>query len=133
MRPPRSLPASTAAWDRSRAFTAGPAMAVLRSVVRQMAAMVRAFGSSYVIVQVAIWHAYYAAHPWLLAGPLAAVAWGGAAAAYLRGLAARRAELASRSAAERAAVAAIQADRRERFALLELEALPPPRPSTWRP
>jgi len=40
------------------------------------------------------------------------------------GLAARRAELASRSAAERAAVAAIQADRRERFALLELEALP---------
>jgi hypothetical protein len=40
------------------------------------------------------------------------------------GLAARAAELASRSAAERAAVAAIQADRRDRFALLELEALP---------
>ena len=39
-------------------------------------------------------------------------------------LAARRAELASRSAAERAAVAAIQQDRQERFALLELEALP---------
>jgi hypothetical protein len=40
------------------------------------------------------------------------------------GLAARAAELASRSAAERAAVAAIQEDRRDRFALLELEALP---------
>jgi hypothetical protein len=40
------------------------------------------------------------------------------------GLAARAAELASRSAAERAAVAAIQEDRRGRFALLELEALP---------
>ena len=40
------------------------------------------------------------------------------------GLAARAAELASHSAAERAAVAAIQADRRDRFALLELEALP---------
>jgi len=39
-------------------------------------------------------------------------------------LAARRAELASRSAAERAAVAAIQEDRRDRFALLEMEALP---------
>jgi hypothetical protein len=40
------------------------------------------------------------------------------------GLAARRAELAGRSAAERAAVAAIEEDRRERFALLEVEALP---------
>jgi hypothetical protein len=39
-------------------------------------------------------------------------------------LAARAAELASRSAAERAAVTAIQEDRRDRFALLELEALP---------
>lgn len=39
-------------------------------------------------------------------------------------LAARAAELASRSAAEGAAVAAIQEDRRDRFALLELEALP---------
>ena len=62
----------------------GPAMAVLRSVVQRMAAIVRAFGVSYVLVQVAIWHVYYAAHPWLLAGPLAAVAWGAGAAAYLR-------------------------------------------------
>jgi signal transduction histidine kinase len=59
-------------------------MTVLRSVVRRMAAMVRAFGASYVVVQVAIWHGYYSAHPWLLGGPLAAVAWGGGAAAYLR-------------------------------------------------
>ena len=36
------------------------------------------------LVQVAIWHGYYAADPWLLAGPLTAVAWGCAAAAYLR-------------------------------------------------
>jgi signal transduction histidine kinase len=59
-------------------------MAVLRSVVRRMAAIVRVFGVSYVVVQVAIWHGYYTAHPWLLAGPFAAVAWGCAAAAYLR-------------------------------------------------
>ncbi|HUY49553.1 MAG TPA: hypothetical protein VMV92_28150 [Streptosporangiaceae bacterium] len=39
-------------------------------------------------------------------------------------MAVRRTELASRSAAERAAVAAIQEDRRGRFALLEVEVLP---------
>jgi hypothetical protein len=40
------------------------------------------------------------------------------------GLAARRAALASRSAAERAAMAAVQKDRRGRLALLEVDALP---------
>ena len=40
------------------------------------------------------------------------------------GLAARSAALASRSAAERAAVAAVRADRRRRLDLLEVEALP---------
>jgi hypothetical protein len=40
------------------------------------------------------------------------------------GLAARSAALASRSAAERAAVAAVRADRRRRLGLLEVEALP---------
>jgi hypothetical protein len=39
-------------------------------------------------------------------------------------MAARRVRLASRSAAERAAVAAVREDRRERLALLEMEALP---------
>ena len=96
MRPSRSLPRLF--WARvfaarvfagrplaaQASFGTGPALAVLRSVVQRMAAVVRAFGVSYVVVQVAIWHAYYAAHPWLLAGPLAAVAWGGAAAACLR-------------------------------------------------
>ena len=59
-------------------------MAVLRSVIQKIAAVVRVFGAGYVVVQVAIWHTFFAAHPWLLAGPLAAVAWGLAAAAYLR-------------------------------------------------
>ena len=40
------------------------------------------------------------------------------------GLAVRRAALASRSAAERAAMAAVQEDRRGRLALLEVDALP---------
>jgi len=39
-------------------------------------------------------------------------------------IAARRAELASRSVAEQAAAAAVQEDRRHRLALLEMEALP---------
>jgi hypothetical protein len=40
------------------------------------------------------------------------------------GVAARRAALASRSAAEREAVAAVRADRRRRLGMLEMEALP---------
>ena len=59
-------------------------MAVLRSVIQKIAAVVRVFAVGYVVVQVAVWHAFFAAHPWLVAGPLAAVAWGLAAAAYLR-------------------------------------------------
>ena len=59
-------------------------MAVLQSVVGRIAAVMRGAAAVYVVVQVAIWHDYYAAHPWYLAGPLAAVAWGGGAAAYLR-------------------------------------------------
>jgi signal transduction histidine kinase len=64
--------------------TPGLAMSVLRSIIGRIAAVVRGAGAVYVIVQVAIWHTYYAAHPWYLAGPCAAVAWGGAAAIYLR-------------------------------------------------
>jgi signal transduction histidine kinase len=59
-------------------------MAVIWSVVARVAAVVRGAAAVYVAVQVAIWHDYYAAHPWYLAGPAAAVVWGGAAAAYLR-------------------------------------------------
>ena len=62
----------------------GPAMAVIWSVIARVAAVVRGAAAVYVVVQVAIWHGYYAAHPWYLAGPAAAVVWGGAAAAYLR-------------------------------------------------
>ena len=69
---------------RAEMGRSGPAMAVIWSVVARIAAVVRGAAAVYVLVQVAIWHDYYAAHPWYLAGPVAAVAWGGAAAAYLR-------------------------------------------------
>lgn len=59
-------------------------MSVLRSVIRRLAAIVRGCGVGYVAAQVAIWHGYYAAQPGRLAGPLAAMAWGIAAVAWLR-------------------------------------------------
>ena len=43
-------------------------MAVLRSVIQKIAAVVRVFAVGYMVVQVAVWHAFFAAHPWLLAG-----------------------------------------------------------------
>ncbi len=45
---------------------------------------IRCIVIGYTAVQVAIWHSFYAADPWRLAGPLAAVAWAAAIVAYLR-------------------------------------------------
>jgi len=63
---------------------AGPAMTTLRSVVDQSASVVRCIGIAYVVVQVVIWHSFYGADPWRLAGPLAAVLWAVAVVVYLR-------------------------------------------------
>ena len=46
----------------------GPAMTGLTSVIRRVPAVVRLFGAGYVIIQVAIWDGYFAAHPSFLAG-----------------------------------------------------------------
>jgi signal transduction histidine kinase len=66
---------------------AGPAITTLRSVIARIASVVRCFGIAYVGLQVAIWHSFYAASPWRLAGPVAAAVWGAAAVIYLRRLA----------------------------------------------
>ncbi len=63
---------------------AGPAMTTLRSVVAQCASVIRCIGIAYVVVQVIIWHSFYGADPWRLAGPLAAVLWAVAVVVYLR-------------------------------------------------
>jgi signal transduction histidine kinase len=68
----------------SRAAPPGPAMATLRSVIAQLASLVRTASIVYVIVQVAIWHSFYAASPVRLAGPALAVAWASAVTARLR-------------------------------------------------
>jgi hypothetical protein len=59
-------------------------MTTLRSVVARLASLVRCAGIAYIAVQVAIWHSYYAAVPWRLAGPVAASVWAAAVTVYLR-------------------------------------------------
>jgi signal transduction histidine kinase len=61
-----------------------PAMTGLRSVAARIARTVRCIAIAYIAVQVIIWHSFYAADPWRLAGPAVAIAWGAAAVAYLR-------------------------------------------------
>jgi signal transduction histidine kinase len=62
----------------------GPAMTTLRSVVARLASLTRGAGIVYIAVQVAIWHSFYTASPWRLAGPVAAAAWAAVVIAYLR-------------------------------------------------
>jgi signal transduction histidine kinase len=59
-------------------------MTTLRSVVARLASVVRCAGIAYIAVQVAIWHSFYTADSWRLAGPIAAAAWAAAVTAYLR-------------------------------------------------
>ena len=62
----------------------GPAMATLRSVIAYLALLIRCAGIVYIVVQVAIWHSFYAGSSWRLVGPALAVVWSVALAAYLR-------------------------------------------------
>ena len=55
--------------------SAGPAMTTLRSVVAPLASTIRSAGIVYLVVQVVIWHSFYAADPWRLAAPVLAVGW----------------------------------------------------------
>jgi signal transduction histidine kinase len=73
------------AWRTASGTTPdGPAVTALRSVAARIARTVRCIAIAYVAVQVVIWHSFYAAGPWRLAGPAAAIIWGAVAVAYLR-------------------------------------------------
>src|SRR5713226_10582484 len=63
---------------------AGPAMTTLRSVAARIALTIRCIAIAYIAVQVVIWHSFYAADPWRLAGPATAVVWAAAIVASLR-------------------------------------------------
>src|SRR5580704_7488423 len=64
---------------------AGPAITALRAVAASTACIIRCLTIAYIALQVAIWHSFYLADPWRLAGPLAAMAWAALVVAYLRG------------------------------------------------
>jgi len=64
---------------------AGPAITALRAVAAWTACVIRCLTIAYIALQVAIWHSFYSADPWRLAGPLAAMAWAALVVAYLRG------------------------------------------------
>ena len=50
----------------------------------RLASLVRCAGIAYIAVQVAVWHSFYTAGPWRLAGPVAASVWAAAVTIYLR-------------------------------------------------
>ncbi len=83
MRPPQSLLLRPAAWG-SGGPVSGPAMTVLVTIIARVVVIVRAIAMAELAVQVIIWRSFYLANPWLLAGPVAALAWGGTTVAYLR-------------------------------------------------
>ena len=71
--------------QRKRPAYAGPAVTALRAVASSTACIIRCLAIAYIALQVLIWHSFYAADPWRLAGPLAAMAWAAIVVAYLRG------------------------------------------------
>jgi signal transduction histidine kinase len=82
MLPPGYLSRLRAAGTSGRP-PAGPAMSTLRSAAVATASIIRCIAIAYIAVQVVIWHSFYAADPWRLAGPVAAVGWAVALVAYL--------------------------------------------------
>jgi signal transduction histidine kinase len=62
---------------------AGPAMTALRAVGASTASIIRCLGIAYTLVQLAIWHSFFAASPWRLAGPVIAMAWGATVVVYI--------------------------------------------------
>jgi signal transduction histidine kinase len=59
-------------------------MTTLRSVIARVASTLRLAGMAYTVVEVIIWHSFYAAVPWRLAAPALVVAWGTVMTVYLR-------------------------------------------------
>jgi signal transduction histidine kinase len=83
MRLPQPLVLQPAAWDFGTA-PAGPAMAVLGTLIARIVIILRGIALAEMFVQLIIWHSFYWANPWRYWGPAVAVAWGGTAMAYLR-------------------------------------------------
>src|SRR5215831_16814454 len=83
MRSPLPLAVRPAVGDIDTT-SAGPAMAVLDTLIIRIAVLLRGIALAEMVVQVIIWHSFYLASPWLLWGPAVALAWGCTSIVYLR-------------------------------------------------
>jgi signal transduction histidine kinase len=63
---------------------AGPAVTTLMAVAARTALAIRGLVIVYVLAQLVIWRDFYAADPWRLAGPVAAISWAVLVMAYLQ-------------------------------------------------
>jgi signal transduction histidine kinase len=75
--------ASVPAGRTRSTLLTGPATTALRAVAASTASIIRCVGIAYIIMQLAIWHSFYAADVWRLAGPVAALVWGTTVVLYL--------------------------------------------------
>ena len=92
------LAAAGSAVGPGAVTTAGPAVATFGTVAAATVTVVRFIAVGYIVIQVAIWHSFYAAAPWRLAGPAVAAVCAVAVVAGLRhGVPARRLVLADAS------------------------------------
>ena len=69
--------------SRATSDSAGPAIATLRIAATRTVSIIRCAGIACTAAQVIIWHSFYGAVPWRLAGPILAMAWGMVAIGYI--------------------------------------------------
>jgi signal transduction histidine kinase len=92
------LAAAGSAVGAGPVTTGGPAVATFGTVAAAIVTVVRFIAVGYIVLQVAIWHSFYAAAPWRLVGPAVAAVCAAAVVAGLRhGVPARRLALADAS------------------------------------
>ena len=102
------LAAAGSAVGAGAQASGGPALATFGTVAAATVTVVQCIVVGYIAVQVAIWHSFYAAAPWRLAGPAAAAACAAAVVAGLRqGLPVRRLALADASVHAMLALSAV--------------------------
>jgi signal transduction histidine kinase len=83
MRPSQWLEGRAPRPSRATSDSVGPAIVTLRIGATRTVAIIRCVGIVCTAAQVIIWHSFYGAVPWRLAGPILAMAWGMVAVGYL--------------------------------------------------
>jgi signal transduction histidine kinase len=83
MRPSQWLVGRAPRPSRATSDSVGPAIVALRVGATRTVAIIRCAGIVCTAAQVVIWHSFYGAVPWRLAGPILTMAWGMMAVGYL--------------------------------------------------